>query len=427
MIPTSTLRGTFSACIAAAAFAALANAASAATTITVDSVVQRWPWNNKVDITYTVADGQDVARGVYRRIVFTAVIDGQTYAIDGTTDVGASADTGTHTVAWTAPAGHKSAGCTMSAAIYEAAVPSGDDYLVVDLLTGTATYEGLLATQADSNARYNDAAYKTDKLVLRKVPRTAESAALPNGPFAGGYPTGDSTNHGGSGDETHDAATWTTDRAYYVGVFPVTQHQYWRITGTNPAQKQDAGVGDEKVHRPVESVSWDDLRASTPSTSPLPTVDSDTGSFLQRLNRLAGNRFAFDLPTEVMFEIAERAGATTTYYWGNAMDMDYVVSSENSASCTVAVGSRLPNAWGLYDTTGNVREWCLDNWSDGNLTLRADAFTPPSQSSTARRTRGGGNFGYPSSDALFHASCRDNEGSDARSVGIGFRVSWIAD
>ena len=61
----------------------------------------------------------------------------------------------------------------------------GDDYLVVDLLTGTATYEGLLATQADSNARYNDAAYKTDKIVLRKVPRTAESAALPNGPFAG--------------------------------------------------------------------------------------------------------------------------------------------------------------------------------------------------------------------------------------------------
>ena len=74
-----------------------------------------------------------------------------------------------------------------------------------------------------------------------------------------------------------------------------------------------------------------------------------------------------------------------------------------------------------------MREWCLDNWSDGNLTLRTDAFTPPSQSSTARRTRGGGNFGYPSSDALFHASCRDNEGSDARSVGIGFRVSWIAD
>ncbi len=100
MIPTSTLRGTFSACIAALC-AALPSTASAATTITVDSVVQRWPWNNKVDITYTVADGQDVAQDVYRRIVFTAVIDGETYAIDGTTEVGASATTGTHDLAGT--------------------------------------------------------------------------------------------------------------------------------------------------------------------------------------------------------------------------------------------------------------------------------------------------------------------------------------
>lgn len=51
--------------------------ASAATTIAVDSVVQRWPWNNKVDITYTAGDGQDVANGVYRRIVFTATIGGR--------------------------------------------------------------------------------------------------------------------------------------------------------------------------------------------------------------------------------------------------------------------------------------------------------------------------------------------------------------
>ena len=40
-----------------------ANAAS----ITIDSVTQRWPWNNKVDITYTVTDGQNVAAGVYAK------------------------------------------------------------------------------------------------------------------------------------------------------------------------------------------------------------------------------------------------------------------------------------------------------------------------------------------------------------------------
>ena len=435
MIPTSTLRGTFSACIAAAAFAALPNAASAATTITVDSVVQRWPWNNKVDITYTVGEGQNVVIGRYCRIVFTATIDGETYTIDGTTDIGASANTGTHTVTWTAPAGHKSANCTMSAAIYEAATPSGDDYLVVDLDSGVATYEGLLASQVDSNARYNAAAYKTDKLVLRKVPRTLESASLPNGPFANGYRTGDSANyylgnpyHPYGENETDTDKDWTTDRAYYMGVFPVTQAQYQKLVGSNPSGKQDAIAGNEVGHRPVETVSWNDLRLSTtPSTSPIPTVDSNSGTFFQRLNFLAGNKFAFDLPTEVMFEIALRAGSGATYFWGSTEDTSYIVCSDNAGGSTVAVGSRLPNSWGLFDMAGNVREWCLDNWSDGNLTLRTDAFTPPSQESTARRVRGGGNWGYPASDKLFHASYRDSEPATEANWGIGFRVSWIAE
>ena len=51
--------------IGAAAMACGAHAAS----VTIDSVTQRWPWNNKVDITYTVTDGQDVGMGIYARIV----------------------------------------------------------------------------------------------------------------------------------------------------------------------------------------------------------------------------------------------------------------------------------------------------------------------------------------------------------------------
>ena len=86
--------------VASAAITTAANAAS----ITIDSVTQRWPWNNKVDITYTVTDGQNVAAGVYAKLVFTATIAGQTYTIDGVHDIGASASDGTHTVTWTPPA-----------------------------------------------------------------------------------------------------------------------------------------------------------------------------------------------------------------------------------------------------------------------------------------------------------------------------------
>ena len=103
--------------LAAMAAMALASAAQAATTITVDSVVQRWPWNNKLDITYTVNDGQDVSASTFKMIVFTAVVGGTTYTIDGVTDVGASANTGTHTVTWTVPSGVKDANCTMTAAV----------------------------------------------------------------------------------------------------------------------------------------------------------------------------------------------------------------------------------------------------------------------------------------------------------------------
>ena len=53
------LRGNVSACMALVASTALAFVAFAAS-ITVDGVAQRWPWNNKVDITYTVSGGQDV-------------------------------------------------------------------------------------------------------------------------------------------------------------------------------------------------------------------------------------------------------------------------------------------------------------------------------------------------------------------------------
>ena len=84
----------------------------------------------------------------------------------------------------------------MTATLLAAENPSGDDYMIVDLQTGEVTYEGLLGTGADgqtrSNARYNTDEYKTTKMVLRKVPRWADRASLPNGASLpeNGYPTG---------------------------------------------------------------------------------------------------------------------------------------------------------------------------------------------------------------------------------------------
>ncbi len=407
--------------------AAVASTAFAESSVTINSVVQRWPWNNKVDITYTVAGGQDVAAGVYARLVFTASIGATNIVIDGVHDVGANASNGTHTVTWTLPSGLRANDCTMSAKLFSADNPSGDDYMIVDLDTGVITYEGLLASQDASSARYNTSLYKATNsankccMVLRKVPA------------GGSYPTGDD-NHYPNGNS---AKEWTTDRAYYIGVFPVTQYQYEKISGSTPSQYKEATYGTNvKEERPVENVSWNDLRLTTTSPSnAVPTVSICEGTFFQRLNYLTGNKFGFDLPTEVMFEIAERAGAKTTYFWGDDLDTRYVVCNDNAdvamsggklVSTTSPVGSRLSNSWGLFDMAGNMWEWCRDAYTSDNLSSRMGVFTPNATGAN-RVQRGGGTKGLASGEAAFRASHRSNNGPTLKGGYIGFRVAFVVD
>ena len=404
-----TLHGTSFANLGAAFFAACMSTAYAATTISVDSVIQRWPWNNKVDITYTVNDGQNVVIGRYCRIVFTAIIDGQTYTIDGVHDVGASASAGTHTVTWTAPSGVKCENCTISAAVYSASAPSGDDYMLVDLDTGEITYEGLLATQDASNARYNADTYKTGIMALRKVP---------------------------AGSHYTSGKTFTTDKDYYIGVFPITQNQKEKIYGS--ALTTATADGYNTGHRPFSHVSWDSLRLSTTApTSSVPTVAiAGTGSLLQRLNYKTGNKFAFDLPTEAMWEIAARAGGNGTYYWGSdgtaAVATNYCICKEHPLSKNgankVAVGKCDPNAWGLYDTAGNVWEWCLDDTSWGSLNSAPDAFTPACNGTASTRRIRGCMFYFSISNAGFKVG--DHNGNDQKTKSnqpYGLRVAMIVD
>ncbi len=169
---------TFAAAICAAA-ALLPSQKANAASVAIDSVRQRWPWNNKVDITYTIG-GDDATVDKVCRVVITTVIAGTTYTVyDGAPN--ANVLPGTHTITWTgAPAGVKCEDCKMTAKFYTVAVPSGNDYMIVDLLTGAVSYEGRFANddsfgglsgQNLSNARYNVDRYKTTHMALRKIPK----------------------------------------------------------------------------------------------------------------------------------------------------------------------------------------------------------------------------------------------------------------
>ena len=415
--------------------------AEAAASITVDSVAQRWPWNNKIDITYTVSGGQDVSLGVFARIVFTAHIGGTDYPIDGVHEVGANASDGQHTVTWTAPAGIRASGCTVTAQLLAADNPSGDDYMVVDLDTGVVSYEGLLATQAESNARYtNNVAYLTDKLVLRKIPAWGARTSLPNATALSalaGYPTGDDANYGASSTAAlkNGSAFWQTTTDYYMGVFPVTQGQYVKLGLSNPSyNKSTDALGHSSTLLPVEKITWNGLRVSgTAPTSSVPAVATFTGTFLQRLNFRTG--LLFDLPTELMWEIAARAGATTTYPWGDSYTgIEKYVSTKptnkgSGSVRTLAVNALLPNAWGFYDMVGNVLEHCLDDASLANLSSAADPLRPAFADGESRIMRGGSNYNS-SANATDAAKLRPSARSAvaltaAGTSAEGFRVAFI--
>jgi len=120
----------------------------------------------------------------------------------------------------------------------------------------------------------------------------------------------------------------TLTEPFYIGVHEVTQEQYEKVMKANPAYFKGP-------KRPVEAVSWNDAQ-----------------EFCRRLSKMENRRYR--LPTEAEWEYACRAGTSTEYYWGSNFDPRYAWLTHKSGQATHDVGTRLPNAWGLYDMSGNV-------------------------------------------------------------------------
>jgi formylglycine-generating enzyme required for sulfatase activity len=252
-------------------------------------------------------------------------------------------------------------------------------------------------------------------------------------PAGGPYPTGDDKNY----RWINSARTWTTDRDYYVAIFHLTQGQYKKICGTNPSARPNSYEGNNADYRPVENVSWVTFRGEVDPTV-APTLDPE-GGFLQRFNHLvhsATGLSGFDLPTELMYEIASRAGTTTCYLWGD-QDGD-VFSATNHAVCaerrgqesegyycSLECGSLLPNNWGLYDTVGSMLTFVLDNKPDDPANAESP-FVPYYNNQDVRRARGGGYWGSSCASTTFRSSYRYWAYDAGKpQFCVGFRLAWI--
>jgi len=167
-----------------------------------------------------------------------------------------------------------------------------------------------------------------------------EMVVIPPGKYMRGASPGDSSAY----DDERPAHEVTITKAFYMGVYELTQGEWQRLMGSNPSHFQ----GDRL---PVEQVSW-----------------GDTQEFLRKSKGLR-------LPTEGEWEYACRAGTTGSRYG----DLDAIGWYEgNSANVSHPVGGKQANDFGLHDTLGNVWEWCSDWYGSYDSSEQRDPLGPSS-------------------------------------------------
>ena len=129
----------------------------------------------------------------------------------------------------------------------------------------------------------------------------------------------------------------------------------------------------------------------------------------------------YRLPTEAEWEYSCRAGSNSTYFFGDDASLfgEYAWYAKNSEGVTHDVGTKKPNAWGLYDMHGNVWEWCLDRYAEDYSVTPCDGTAYGVAGEKGRVLRGGS---YNGTVENCRSSSRINLGSGGRNYFIGFRV-----
>ena len=167
---------------------------------------------------------------------------------------------------------------------------------------------------------------------------------------------------------------------YSIGAYEVTQDLFHAVMGYNPST-------DIYSTKPVNNVSWyhaiafcnklSALHGLTPyySVSGISNWGAITWSDVPTSDTYAWNNATYNtsangyrLPTECEHEFAARGGSTSVYAWtydypGSNTKTDVAVVSANSGGYLYYVGSKASNRLGLYDMSGNIKEW-LNDWNN---------------------------------------------------------------
>ena len=201
----------------------------------------------------------------------------------------------------------------------------------------------------------------------------------------------------------------TFTKSFYIGKYEVTQDQYKAVLGANPSHHKG---GD----KPVESVTWKN-------------ADKFCDILNKKYESIIPKGYKFALPTEAQWEYACRAGTQTslnsgkniTTNSGKCPNLDEIAWYGLNASAPCSVGTKKPNAWGIYDMHGNIEEWCRDWYEEYTDKNMIDPEGP--QQGTKRIIRGGS---YQDVDPILCRSAyRKSIVPFGDNIHRGFRVALV--
>ncbi len=221
---------------------------------------------------------------------------------------------------------------------------------------------------------------------------------------AGSFTMGDDSNM-----HTKPAHKVTLNKAFAISKYEITFAEYDAFAqATSKPLPGDNGWGRDD--RPVVHVSWEDANA-----------------YAQWLSKTTGKKFR--LPTEAEWEYVARAGSANRFWWG-----DNEQDAKGKANCkrgclsnfsglfgskTAPVGSYAPNAFGIYDTAGNVSEWVQDCYEENYANANANGSAREEKQCQGRVVRGGST---KDNVQRLTTSARDNIPPGYLTETLGFRL-----